>query len=343
MPHRSATGNTLVEYGILFGLVSVASVGAIAMFGGSTSELLGGQGTEFDSATTNVLARANNGVVVSGPGSGNPGQGGKSGVSNSWTSHFLPGANHTSNPGTAGSNATAYQADINSVASGGGLTLAGGSGGGTNATSMDGNVRVSEGEAAVYAVKQTLKVAQELQQMANAMDEGPLKEWYKEAARYTLLLAGSEATYSYTAHGEQGLKLLADTSLASQDALWSIQQNRLQLGNKLYDFPSAMYPGEQAQALSMVNSVLDTMWQQYGGTLDRYAVGQSTMKGREKEQIDFIRVFLEMGLITREYSKTPEEVLASSQKAMASGDLNTTSKGVYSGAVNGAVMDQRSQ
>lgn len=345
MPQRNAKGNTLVEYGILFGLISVASVGAITLFGGSTSQLLGGQGTEFDSATTNVLVRANNGTTLANatPGGSNPGR--KPGATGSWTDGFmnLIGAPGSENQALSGNSvATQTQADINSVTATKGIPLSGGGNGGTNATSMDGNTIASGSQSAYQAVQQTLKLAEQLNQMADTVDDEALKAWYKEAARYTLLLAGSEATFSYKADGVENLALLADTDLASQDALWSIQQNRLLLGNKLYDFPSALYPGQQAQAISMVNSVLDTMWNQYGGTLDRYTTGQSTLKGREKEQIDYLRVFLEMGVITQEYNRPPEEVLALSQQAMADGNLNTSSEGVYSGAVNGAVMDQRS-
>lgn len=337
-------GNTLSEYGILFALVTVAAAGSIVMFGGSTSQLLGGPGTNMSFATTNILAGATGAQTINSP-SGAGGNGSTSGQGASWTDQFLSmigGQNPPQSAGTQpGASMTPGYADLNSTSAVSGVPLSGGGSGGTNVTSIEGKIQKVNTDTQIDAVQQTLKLAEEMQRTADKLDDGPLKAWYQEAARYTLLLAGSEATFSYKADGITQLQVLADTSLASQDALWSMQQNRLLLGNKLYDFPSNLYPGQEAQALSMVNSVLDTMWSQYDATLNKYTVGQSTMKGREKEQINFVQVFLDMGIITKEYSKSPEEVLALSKTAMANGELDTNSPAVYSGAVNGAVLDQR--
>ncbi len=345
-------GNTLIEYCLLFAMVSVASVGTITMFGGSVSKLLGGQGSSATAAEGNILAgigssSSTGGILAAGNPSGSTG-GAKStsGVGDWWGA-----VTNLLSPSSGGSGqGAASNLDMNSdgglagtgASQGGGFQISSGGNGGTNATSAEGDVKLLDSNPKVNAVLQTMTLANQLNALADKLDDGPLKEWYRQAANSALLLAGSEASYSYKAEGVQKLALLADTNLQSQDALFSIQQNRLDLGAKLYDFPANIAPNQKDVALNLVGKVLDAMWGQYGGTLDRYTVGDSSQQGLEREYLNFPMVLLEMGLVTKTYSKTPDQVLALAQTALSQGDLNGNNA-VSTGVVNGSDLNVRSQ
>lgn len=345
-------GNTMVEYCLLFALVSVATVGALTMFGGSVSKLLGGQGASTTAAEGNILAGigtsngANGNTLAMAETSGSSGHWASSSVEDWWR-----GVTDSLNPngGSSGGTGSASNFDLNADAAttgpgpytgSGAFPISGGGSGGTNVTSMEGNIKLLDSNPKVNAVLQTMETANQLNALADKLDDGPLKEWYRQAANAALLLAGSEASYSYKAEGIEKLAILADTSLQSQDALYSIQQNRLELGAKLYDFPADLAPNQKDVALNLVHKVLGSMWDQYGGTLDRYTVGSTSQQGLEKQFLNLPRVLLEMGLVTQTYDKTPEQVLALGKVALSQGDL-TGSNGISTGVVNGSDLNDR--
>lgn len=300
-------GNTIAEYSIMIGLVALASVGALSMFGGSVSKLLGlsSQGeakTAMQKMSSMEFAAAGQAPI----GGSNPsGGGGAKALPNGVASKMALGLMSTS------------------------------SSGGVNATSVDGS------NSKVQTVQKSLTVAQRLQQVADSLPEGALKLWYENAANNSLLLAGHEASLSYKLDNNQSLKSLADANLGPGDALYGIQNYYSQLGVSLISIPAEATPAQRQEAMALINGELGSLKTSYADTLSKYMTVTDNA-GRTSMQLNTTNLLSDnLPIGVSNYTKSAANIKELAPAILSSGAADGTPE-VKSSLTTGLVMDTRS-
>lgn len=308
-------GNTIAEYSVMIGLVAVASIGALSLFGDSVSKVL-----NQSSQGSNANAMKNMANLEFGGGSG---VNGSSAGGSTYALNGAPGLKATSFLAKPGGN----DGNLNQA------LLGTGSSDGVNATSVDGNVQVQ-------AVHKTVATAQKLQEIADAMPDGALKQWYKFAAQETFLLAGNEASLSYQKDNIQSLKSLAEPNMQVGDALYEMGNHYSQLGNALLTIPPDATAQQKAQAAALVNGVMSSMSASYADTLDKYT-NMSDSGGRKSMTLNVAQLQADNMVFGRNnYTKTADQVQAMASSIVSSGAADST-PAVKTSLTNGMVLGDK--
>ena len=283
-PHK---GNTLSEYALILGLVALACIGSLSLFGNSTVALVGqaSQGQHHDQMLNMSMMNFGN-----------------------------QQAGSTADSASASSGANTPQA-VNTPAH---LILLNTSGGGVNATSVDG----SNGK--VQTVQQALNAARAMQAKADATQNPALKAWYLAAARETFLLAGNEASLSYKMDNLTELKALAETNMTPGDALYEISNHYSMLGSFLLSLPPNITATEKSTALASVNNVLGSLKTQYADTLAKYT-NMAVYNGQPVMTINAPNLYADQMVYGQQnYTKSPEDIQKLAPTALSDGSVSKT-------------------
>jgi len=245
LKRRGKQGNTLGEYGLLLGVLALASVGALSAFGNSVEGLF----QPFSSACPQRLcdlvnlnfgpiqAEAQPVIKAAQNGLGDASGAVAAGVQNAPT-------------------ATSAMPQI----------LTGDSSGGTNATSVDG----SQQQAGLDAVRATWLRAQKLSALAQTATDSTLKNYLTVLANDAYWLSGAQANYEYHAGGNAALKDLGTTvdngTVNMNTTLATIKGwgNTLQLDFNRLSQDASIAPQDKAVALQLASQILS-------GNTGRYA------------------------------------------------------------------------
>ncbi|MCE3235614.1 MAG: hypothetical protein K0Q50_1794 [Vampirovibrio sp.] len=305
-------GNTIAEYSVMIGLVAVASIGALSLFGGSVSKVLNQPSQGSNANTLNNMAQIKFGGGFSSQGGG--------------ANYAVTGNNSVtarSVAATPGGDGTVLNQAL----------MGTGSSDGVNATSVDGNVKVQ-------AVHKTVTSAQKLQDIADSLPDGAMKEWYKNAAIEAFLLAGNEASLSYRQDNIQSLKDLAEPNMQVGDALYEMGNHYSQLGSALLNIPTDATPKERAQAAALVNGIMDSMHSTYADTLDKYTTMADTA-GRRTMTLNVAQLQADnMTYGQANYTKTADQVKAMAGGIVSSGAADST-PAVKTSLTNGITLDSK--
>lgn len=237
----SAPGNTIAEYALILGLVLIASMGALGMFGGSLSGVFNESSKHIEDKTSYGIAWKNNENT----------QPGKKADSTSWDQRmggllqqFLGIPDNTKPDKWQGSNAALALLESNSV--------------GTNATSADGSIIK---QAPEHRMSGVITLLAQFENIVADMPEGPDKQWFLDAGQKGLLLAGAQASDEVVKKGSTStfLVALADTSLNGNDVGYNIQTFKDQLQVKLTDMPPSMSPTYRTLGGKLVTGVLERL------------------------------------------------------------------------------------
>lgn len=220
-------GNTLAEYSFLIGLIALAAIGGLTLFGDSVSNLLS---QASGNSGTNSIGNYINTVLGSGGGAT---AGVNGGVNSTGRPSGLPQENQR--------------------------LLTESTGGGTNATSVEG----TRGEA---QVRGSLDKAQQLQALAEQESDPGNQAFLMNLAKGAYWVGGSQAAYEYHQNGVQRLSTLSVAIFDKQErdsesadkALISIRDNENFLKNDLDALLKApnVSPEVKAKAKDIVNTVL---------------------------------------------------------------------------------------
>lgn len=283
-PHK---GNTLSEYALIIGLVALACIGSLSLFGNSTNNLLGqaSQGKNKDSMLN--MAQMKFGQQSSNP---------------------APSGSGTSKTtGVTQPNATPANFNILNTSSDG-----------VNATSVDG----SSGK--VQAVQRTLSAARDMQAKAANLPEGALKAWYMAAARETFLLAGNEASLSYKMDNISELQALAEPNMTPGDALYEISNHYSLLGSFLLSLPPNITAAERSTALGSVNNVLNSLKTEYAEPLGKYT-NMVVNNGQPSMTINSLNLYADnMTYGQQNYTKSAEDIQKLATTALSDGSVSKT-------------------
>lgn len=283
-PHK---GNTVSEYAVVIGLVALACIGSLTLFGNSTNNLLGqaSQGKNKDSMLNMAQMKF---------------------------------GQQSSNPSQTAS--VAYQAAVIAQpnATPASLHLQNTSSDGVNATSVDG----SSGK--VQAVQHTLSAARDMQAKAANLPEGALRQWYLAAARETLLLAGNEASLSYKMDNITQLQTLAEPNMTAGDALYEISNHYSMLGSFLLSLPPNITAAERSTALASVNNVMNSLKTEYAEPLGKYT-NMVVNNGQPSMTINTANLYADnMTYGQQNYTKTPEDIQKIAPTALSDGSVSKT-------------------
>lgn len=243
LKHPAARGNTLSEYGLVAGLIALAAVGGLTMFGGSLSKLLDSPSTSQSGKDMQKMAMLNFGNGTAAMAKENAGGTGK-------TTAQGNSAGNTGDPA--------------------GSLLISGSSGGANTTSAEGVMKT---------LKSSFSIAERMYAQTGTVSSNELADWYRETTRYSYRLVGSEATFSYNQDEKafSGVAPLLESDLGAGDGLRGMYEMRKEL-NKKIDQLQAMdnaSPAEKKEALSMARQMLSELESQYGALLDKYTDGDN--------------------------------------------------------------------
>ncbi len=242
-------GNVLSEYGLLLGLLGLASVGALSAFGTSVEGLFQPFSTACPQRLCN-LVNLNFGPIQA---------------------EAQPVKDAQPSLGEA-SVAVAAGIPIAPTASSATLQiLTGDSSGGTNATSVDG----SQQQAGLDAVRATWLRAQKLSALAQAATDPALKNYLTVLANDAYWLSGAQANYEYHAVGNTALKDLGTTvdngKVNINTTLATIKGwgNTLQLDFSRLSQDSSIAPKDKATALQLASEVLSENTGRYAETYNQ--------------------------------------------------------------------------
>jgi hypothetical protein len=244
------SGNTLPEYALICALVLVVCMGALAMFGDSVREL-------FDDNARHISDKSGSGAPSWLESDNTNGK--EQATSVSWEQQIkslLSQITGDSNQQEAAKNLTVTgPQNISGISTDNALVLTGSNSIGMNATSADGNTRKVSAE---QNVREALALIARIDKVASQMPEGPEKQWFIDAARKGLLLAGSEATDEVVKRGNQAtlLQALADKTLNGNDVGFNIQTYKSQVQGKLGDMPAGMSASQKQLGATLVSSML---------------------------------------------------------------------------------------
>jgi len=240
--YTAQSGNTLSEYAIILGLIALASVGALSLMGNSISAQFDtvNQGNAHDTLTRMSNLNFETGKPSSGNGAGQ-----------------LSGKSIDAN----------------------GYPLANVSSSGTNATSMDGNVKKN--------LSVSYNVANKMLAMAEQVSDPALKAWYQEAATRTLKLASSQAAYELASRNitnpdNQVSSLIGiknNVTFGTDDAVKSIiqWQESLKTQLSLLSGIRTASPAEIQAAQELTVSVLDANNVQYSNAIVKTDISKASV------------------------------------------------------------------
>lgn len=244
LKHPAERGNTLSEYGLVAGLIALAAVGGLTMFGGSLSKLLDSPSTTQSGKDMQKMAMLNfgNGNTAMAKENAGGGTGKTTAQGNS--------AGNTGDPAES--------------------LLISGSSGGANTTSAEGMMRT---------LKNTFSIAERMYAQTGTVSSNELADWYRETTRYAYRLVGSEATFAYNQDQKafSGVAPLLQSDLGAGDGLRGMYEMHKELSKKI-DQLEAMNggtPEEKKEALSLARQMLSELESQYGALLDKYTDGDN--------------------------------------------------------------------
>lgn len=262
-PGSKQYGNTLAEYAIIIGLIGVASIGALTVLGQSVNG-------NYDNLSKGNSAKA---------------------------MQAMSQMNFTAASGSPGqSSASGPQAQYN-VGSGS-FQLADTSSGGTNVTSIEGNVQA--------VIGQGVQTAATMEKLADQVTDPKLKDWYRKTSDMVFKLAGSQAAYeigvnpnlafatSLIPTGDQGKVTIADAVLSIDE--W---QEQLEAQLKELEANKTASAHDIQQARDLLGDVVQTNSAQYSGVIQSTNTSDAKLYDPNVNQVKkAAEVALETGVLT---------------------------------------------
>lgn len=307
MHHRQSSGNVLSEYGLLIGLIAVASVASLNLLGNSLSDGFGNLKGKLDN---NYVAS-----ILGGPKGGSAAtQSGPGTLSSSSAPGLSSGSGNIDTP----------YLPINLDAS------------------TDSNVTSSNGSQKVQAVKNSLSIAQQFSKMAEEAVGGheTYLQWLKDASMHSFALAGGEANYSIKDFpqlktltsitgsndynkNQDGLAEFKFTQASSIYSLQGTAWQLTQLKQQITTDSIKATPAQKAQALAMMNAQLTSFKNSYGDVINKYIEPDYS-----RVKMDALRQDFGADADTMAWTIDPETFSAHIQKAapsiISSGSLDET-------------------
>lgn len=255
-------GNTVSEYGILFGFLTLAAIGALSLLGGNISTLLSS---------------------LQGPVSAKPG------IALSLAQLSQPSG--TNMPGTIEASAQPTLPNSNVAPN---ALMTENSSGGMNATSVDGNQQTG-----IDTVHTTWGFAQRLSQLASETSDSKLKNYFTVLANDAYWLSGAQANYEYHAEGNEALKSLGsvldngdinmDTTLSTIKG-WN---NTLKMDFERLQADTTIPQSVKQEALALAQRVMNQNEQRYAAY---YRINESDTRLNTTDTFDQLKAIAKQTL-----------------------------------------------